>query len=122
MPRVQLPAVTPKRRAWNKGRLVGQKRPRRPKQVWAIRARLEFAGNLRNLALFNVAIDSKLRGCDLVALKADHLIRDGRVRERVSVVQSKTNKPVQFELAENTPETVTNWIRSLICRRSVARS
>ena len=112
MPRVQLPAVTPKRRACNKGRLVGQKRPLLSKQVWAIRARLELAGNLRDLALLNVAIDSKLRGCDLVALKVDDLIRDGRVRERVSVVQSKTNKPVQFELAENTRETVTNWIRS----------
>jgi integrase len=112
MSRVQLPAVTPKRRAWNKGRLIGQKRPLLPKQVWAIRARLELAGNLRDLALFNVAIDSKLRGCDLVALKVDDLIRDGRVRERVSVVQSKTNKPVQFELAENTRETVFSWIRS----------
>lgn len=112
MPRVQLPAVAPKRRAWNKGRLVGQKRPLLPKQVWAIRARLELAGNLRDLALFNVAIDSKLRGCDLVALKVGDLITDDRVRERVSVVQSKTNKPVQFELAENTRETVSSWIRS----------
>lgn len=112
MPRVQLPAVTPKRRAWNKGRLVGQKRPLLPKQVWAIRARLELAGNLRDLALFNVAIDSKLRGCDLAALKVDDLIRDNNVRERVSIIQSKTNKPVQFELAENTRETVTNWIGS----------
>ena len=112
MPRVQLPAVTPKRRAWNKGRLFGQKRPLLPKQVWAIRARLELAGNLRDLALFNVAIDSKLRGCDLVTLKVTDIVRDGRVRERVSIVQSKTNKPVQFELAENTRETVTNWIRS----------
>jgi integrase len=112
MPRVQLPAVTPKRRAWNKGRLVGQKRPLRPKQVWAIRARIELTGNLRDLALFNVAIDSKLRGCDLVTLKVTNLLSDGKVRERVSVVQSKTNKPVQFELAENTRETVTNWIRS----------
>jgi len=112
MPRVQLPAVTPIRRAWNKGRLVGQKRPLLPKQVWAIRARLELAGNLRDLALFNVAIDSKLRGCDLVSLKITDLIRDDQVRERVSVVQSKTNKPVQFELAENTRETVTNWIKS----------
>jgi len=102
MPRVQLPAVTPKRRAWNNGRLVGQKRPLLPKQVWAIRARLELAGNLRDLALFNVAIDSKLRGCDLVSLKVIDLLRDDRSRERVSVVQSKTNKPVQFELAENT--------------------
>jgi len=112
MPRVQLPAVTPKRRAWNKGRLVGQKRPLLPKQVWAIRARLELAGNLRDLALFNVAIDSKLRGCDLVSLKVTDLVRDDRIRERVSVVQSKTNKPVQFELAENTRETLTNWIKS----------
>ncbi|KIC14569.1 integrase [Leisingera sp. ANG-DT] len=66
MPRVQLPAVIPKRRAWNKGRIIGQKRPLLPKQVWAIRAWLELAGNLRDLALFNAAIDSKLRGCDLV--------------------------------------------------------
>ena len=94
MPRVQLPAVTPKRRAWNKGRLVGQKRPLLPKQVWAIRARLELAGNLRDLALFNVAIDSKLRGCDLVALKVADIGRNNRIRERVSVIQSKTNKPV----------------------------
>ena len=112
MPRVQLPAVTPKRRAWNKGRLVGQKRPLLPKQVWAIRARLELAGNLRDLALFNVAIDSKLRGCDLVTLRVTDLLRDERIRERVSVVQSKTHKPVQFELSENTRETVTNWIMS----------
>ena len=112
MPRVQLPAVTPKRRAWNKGRLVGQKRPLLPKQVWAIRTRLELAGNLRDLALFNVAIDSKLRGCDLVALKITDIVRDEIIRERVSVVQSKTHKPVQFELAENTRETMTNWINS----------
>jgi hypothetical protein len=58
MPRVQLPAVNPKRKAWNKGRIVGQKRPLLPKQVWAIRARLELANNLRDLALFNIAIDS----------------------------------------------------------------
>lgn len=70
------------------------------------------AVNLRDLALFNVAIDSKLRGCDLVTLKVTDIVRDDRVRERVSVVQSKTNKPVQFELAESTRETVTNWIRS----------
>ena len=112
MPRVQLPVVTPKRRAWNKGRLVGQKRPLLPKQVWAIRARLELAGKLRDLALFNVAIDSKLRGCDLVTLKVSDIVRDDRIRERVSVIQSKTNKAVQFELAENTRETVSNWIRS----------
>lgn len=112
MPRVQLPAVTQKRKAWNKGRIMGQKRPLLPKQVWAIRARLELAGNLRDLALFNVAIDSKLRGCDLVKLTVADLVKDDRVRERVSVIQSKTNRPVQFELSENTRETVLSWVRS----------
>lgn len=64
-----LPAVRARRPAWNKGRIVGQKRPLLPKHVWAIRVRLEIAGNHRDLALFNLAIDSKLRGCDLVKLK-----------------------------------------------------
>ena len=104
MPRVLLPAVTSKRKACNKGRIVGQKRPLLPKQVWAIRARLELANNLRDLALFNVAIDSKLRGCDLV--------KEDRVRERVSVIQSKTKRPVRFELTENTRETVLAWVKS----------
>ena len=112
MPRVQLPAVTPKRRAWNKGRVVGQKRPLLPKQVWAIRARLELTGNLRDVALFNVAIDSKLRGCDLVKLQVTDLVKAERVRERVSVIQSKTQRPVQFELTENTRESVTDWVVS----------
>jgi len=106
MPRGHLPTVTQKCRAWNKGRLVGQKRPLLPKQVWAIRARLELAGNFRDLALFNVAIDSKLRGCDLVKLKVTDFLTDGKIRERVSVIQSKTHKPVQFELSENTQVTV----------------
>ena len=66
---IQLPTVRPSRPPWNKGRLIGQKRPLKPRQVWAIRARLELAGNQRNLVLFNLAIDSKLRGCDLVRLK-----------------------------------------------------
>ncbi len=112
MPRVQLPVVTPKRRAWNKGRIIGQKRPLMPKQVWAIRARLELAGNMRDLALFNVAIDSKLRGCDLVTLAVTDLVREDRVRERVSVIQSKTKRPVQFELTENTRNTIAGWINS----------
>lgn len=112
MPRVQLPAVTPKHKSWNKGRIIGQKRPLLPKQVWAIRARLELSGYLRDLALFNVAIDSKLRGCDLVKLAVADLVKDDRVRERVSIVQSKTKKPVQFELTENTRDTVIAWVRS----------
>lgn len=110
MPRVQLPATTPKRRAWNKGRIIGQKRPLLPKQVWAIRARLELAGNLRDLALFNVAIDSKLRGCDLVRLTVRDLVSSEQVKERVTVIQSKTGKPVQFELSENTRDSVAVWL------------
>ena len=80
MPRVQLPAVTPKRKAWNKGRIIGQKRPLLPKQVWAIRARLELASYPSDLALFNVAIDSKLRGCDLIKLTVTDLVKDDYVR------------------------------------------
>ncbi|MGB7263790.1 MAG: tyrosine-type recombinase/integrase [Albidovulum sp.] len=110
MSRIQLPTVKPKRRPWNKGRLVGQKRPLLPKQVWAIRARLELAGNLRDLALFNLAIDSKLRGCDLVRLKVVDLVSSDSVRERVSVIQSKTNRPVQFEVSESTRDSIWNWV------------
>jgi integrase len=110
MSRIQLPAVKSRRRPWNKGRLVGQKRPLLPKQVWAIRARLELALNLRDLALFNLAIDSKLRGCDLVRLQVTDLVSNGKVRERVSVIQSKTKLPVQFEVSENTRDSLWNWV------------
>ncbi|MEO1543623.1 MAG: tyrosine-type recombinase/integrase [Pseudomonadota bacterium] len=119
MPRVQPPAVIPKRHAWNKGWIVGQKRPLLPKQVWGIRIRLELAGNLRDLALFNVAIGSKLRGCDLVRLRVTDLTTSDQVRERVSVVQSKTGRPVQFELTENTRETVATWVNAPEMMRSV---
>ncbi len=112
MSKIYLPAIKPKRRPWNKGRLIGQKRPLLPKQVWAIRARLELAGNLRDLALFNLAIDSKLRGCDLVRLKVSDLVSGDRVRERVSVIQSKTNRPVQFEVSESTRDSIWNWVCS----------
>jgi hypothetical protein len=81
-----------------------------PKQVWAIRTRLEIAGNPRDVALFNVAIDCKLRGCDLVRLKVNDLIAANRVREQVSVIQSKTNRPVQFEFIENTSKSLVNWV------------
>ena len=110
MPRVQLPATTPKRRAWNKGRIIGQKRPLLPKQVWAIRARLELVGNMRDLALFNVAIDSKLRGCNLVRLSVKDLVSSERVKERVTVIQSKTGKPVQFKLSENIRDSVASRV------------
>ena len=112
MSRYQLPAVRPKRVPWNKGRLIGQKRPLQPKQVWSIRARLELAGNLRDLALFNLAIDSKLRGCDLVRLKVADLVVGGVVRDRVSIIQRKTGRPVQFEVSENTRGSILAWVEA----------
>lgn len=112
MSRIQLPATRPVRTPWNQGRLIGQKRPLLPRQVWAIRARFELANNLRDLALFNLAIDSKLRGCDLVRLRVGDLVLGGSVRDRVSVIQSKTGRPVQFEVSENTRRSVLEWVAS----------
>ncbi len=110
MPRIQLPAIKAKRKVWNMGRLIGQKRPLLPKQVWAVRARIELAGNSRDLALFNVAIDRKLRGCDLVKPRVSDLVVGDRVRERVTIVQSKTSRTVQFEVSENARETIAAWL------------
>jgi site-specific recombinase XerC len=105
-----LPAIRPRRPAWNKGRIVGQKRPLLPKHVWAIRVRLEIAENHRDLALFNTAIDSKLRGCDLVCLKVADVYASGLIKERTSVLQSKTQKPVRFELTEGTRKLIESWL------------
>ena len=80
----------------------GQKRPFRPREVWAIRARLEMLGEIRNLALLNLAIDSKLRGCDLVRLKVSDVFSAGSVRERAMIIQKKTSRPVQFEITKLT--------------------
>ncbi|MEM6277081.1 MAG: tyrosine-type recombinase/integrase [Pseudomonadota bacterium] len=110
MPTANLPAIRPRRPAWSKGRIVGQKRPLLPKHVWAIRVRLEIAGNLRDLALFNTAIDSKLRGCDLVRFKVADVYAAGQVKERTSILQSKTQKPVRFELTENTRKSIWHWL------------
>ena len=105
-----LPAVIPPRHAWNRGRIIGQKRPLLPKNVWAIRVRLELAENTRDLALFNMAVDSKLRGCDLVRLTVPDVYTAGRVKERTSILQSKTKKSVQFEITEGTRKSLANWI------------
>ena len=106
MAAINLPVLRAPRKAWNRGRIVGQKRPLQPKHVWAIRVRLEIAGNLRDLALFNMAIDSKLRGCDFVRLKVADVYTAGRVKERASVIQRKTGRPVQFEITEVTRHSV----------------
>lgn len=105
-----LPAIRALRPAWNKGRIVGQKRPLKPKHVWAVRVRLELAENHRDLALFNLAIDSKLRGCDLVKLKVADVFAAGQVKERASIVQSKTQKPVRFEITEGTRKSLLRWM------------
>ncbi|MGB3625026.1 MAG: tyrosine-type recombinase/integrase [Henriciella sp.] len=112
MPITNLPVPRPKPPAWNRGRIVGQKRALLPKHVWAIRVRLELAEKLRDLALFNMAVDSKLRGCDLVRLQiADVFVAD-RMKERTTIVQSKTDRPVQFEITETTRQSVHAWIAS----------
>lgn len=105
-----LPALRAKKPSWNKGRIVGQKRPLRPQQVWAIRTRLEIADNLRDLALFNLAIDSKLRGCDLVSLKVPDVFSSGQVKERTSIIQNKTQKPIKFEITETARNSLDAWI------------
>lgn len=101
---------TERRPPWNRGRLLGQKPPLKLREVWAIRIRLQIAGRARDLALFNLAIDSKLRGCDLVALRVDDVLLGGRVRPRATVLQRKTGRPVQFELTEQTRDAVARWI------------
>ncbi|SLN73423.1 site-specific tyrosine recombinase XerC [Roseovarius albus] len=105
-----LPAIRACRPAWNKGCIVGQKRPLLPKHVGAIRVRLEIADNFRDLALFKLAIDSKLRGCDLVELMVADVYAAGQVKERTSIIQSKTQKSVRFEITEGTRKSLLRWM------------
>lgn len=95
---------------WNKGKLVGQKPPLRLKEIWAIRIRLQLAKRARELALFNLALDSKLRGCDLVSLRVGDVAKGSRVLARAMVLQRKTQRPVQFELTEQTRDALAAWI------------
>ena len=95
---------------WNKGELVGQKAPLTQQQVWSLRIRLEAAGNPRNLALFNLAIDSKLRACDLLSLRVSDVANGLRVQSRGKVIQQKTGRPVRFALTKRTKQSVRRWI------------
>ena len=97
---------------WNKGKLVGQKAPLKLKELWAIRVRLQLSGHTRNLALFNLAIDSKLRGCDLVCLRIRDVSRGTSISTRAIVLQRKTHRPVQFEVSEQTRTALLSWIHS----------
>ena len=96
--------------SWNRGNIVGQKPPLKPREVWSIRTRLQVLGAERDLALFNLAIDSKLRGCDLVTITVGDIALSGSVRDRAVIVQRKTGRPVQFEITEQTRAAVGAWI------------
>lgn len=95
---------------WNKNRLIGPKPPLKLREIWAIRIRLQLANRVRDLALFNLAIDSKLRGCDLVKLRVQDVAHGGKAVSRTTVLQQKTGQPVKFELTDQTRETVETWI------------
>jgi integrase len=105
-------SFTPKRMPWNKGKLIGAKPPLRPKHVWAIRTKLQIDHQLRDLALFNLAIDSKLRGCDVVAVKVDDVAPNGYAVDRATVRQRKTGRPVRFELTEPARQAIDDHIRT----------
>jgi integrase len=101
-----------KQTPWNKGKLTGAKPPLRPKHVWSIRTKLQIEGRVRDLAMFNLAIDSKLRGCDVVAIEVDDVAAGGYAADRATVRQKKTGLPVRFELTEQTRQAVDEYLRA----------
>jgi integrase len=102
--------LLPPRIPWNKGKLIGPKPPLRPKHVWSIRTRLQVEGRTRDLAMFNLAIDSKLRGCDVVAIKVEDVAPHGYAADRATVRQRKTGRSVRFELTEQTRQAIDDYI------------
>ena len=100
----------PPRPAWNAGRKVGAKRPLKPRQIWAIRFHLDREHRLRDRALFDLAIDSKLRGCDLVKIRIGDLVTGGELRTRAMVIQQKTGRPVQFEIMSDARGSLLAWL------------
>jgi hypothetical protein len=105
-----LPTLRPVRVPWNKGRIIGQKRQLMPRHVWSIRVSFEMAGNARDLALFHMVVDSKLRGCEFVGLRVRDVFAAGHVKDRTSMVQSTTGKPVRFKITETTRVSLERWI------------
>jgi hypothetical protein len=103
----QLDPFGPPPTPWNARRIIGPKPPFKPKHVWAIRQQLRSAGRVRDLALFDCAIDAKLRGCDLVKLKVSDVAPGGSLRERATVIQQKTGRPVPFEITETTRDALS---------------
>ena len=102
---------TPVKVPWNKGKIVGQKAPLRLKDIWAIRIRLQIGKRTRELGLFDVGLDSKLRACDLVRLRVRDICHGNRVSPRAIVMQQKTSRPAQFEITSPTRDAVTAWIK-----------
>ncbi|CAL60971.1 hypothetical protein HEAR0778 [Herminiimonas arsenicoxydans] len=96
---------------WNQGKLIGQKAPLKIKEIWGIRIRLQLSHQIRNLALFNLAIDSKLRGCDLVSLRVADIAQGGSILSRAIGMQRKTLCPVQFEITELIKQFVAEWVK-----------
>ena len=103
--------ITAHREPWNKGKIVGQKAPFKLKDIWALRVRLQMEGRVRELALFNLGIDSKLRGCDLVALKVRDVCNSDQVASRAVVMLHKTQRPVQFEITQAARDALQAWIK-----------
>jgi len=97
---------------WNKGKIIGQKPPLKLKEIWGIRIRLQLTEKTRELALFNLAIDSKLRACDLVKLRVSDVLHGDQIADRAIVMQQKTMRAVQFELTDQTQQSVMNWIKT----------
>jgi integrase len=104
--------TAPERVAWNKGKLIGAKPPLRPKHVWSIRTKLQIQGHTRDLAMFNLAIDSKLRGCDVVAVRVDDVAPNGYTLDRATVRQKKTGRPVQFEITDHTRQAIDIYLKA----------
>ena len=106
-------APTPHTRVpWSKGKLTGAKQPLRPKHVWSIRTKLQIEGRVRDLAMFNLAIDSKLRGCDVVAIRVEDVAAGGYTADRATVRQKKTGRPVRFELSEQTRQAIDDYLKA----------
>ena len=101
-----------KRATWNKGKLIGPRPPLRQKHVWAIRTKLQIEQQTRDLAMFNLAIDSKLRGCDVVTIRVDDVAPNGYAIDRATVRQKKTGRPVRFELTEQTRQAVDDYMKA----------
>lgn len=102
-----------KQQPWNKGKLIGQRPPLKLYEVWSIRIRLQMANNLKELALFNLAIDSKLRSCDLIKLRVSDVSQVGRISSRAMILQRKTQVPVQFEITEPTRNSLHDYLNEI---------